>query len=202
MKQQITINLTEEEAMFLKQYSDVFSSEEKIHGTRDPLHIVQTMRRKSINGECCDSSDIDSIEFVIYARAKRTHQECSKITELRFDNHDDMRVAAIDWIKSNHVYSDRAEDYFNETDDDYCSEIVFESKNGLASLTIERLYFSEFYTNVAYFLTKKEALQYISDQRHNLSKPRVYTACMSGHRSKDGDLASLSKLLLRMGKNL
>ncbi len=64
----------------------------------------------------------------------------------------------------------------------------------------EKVYIRTKYQPVAYFLTIKEAEDYIRYQGHNLTNPRVYIYSMG--YSNEGDLVHLYPVLLKMGKKL
>jgi hypothetical protein len=109
----------------------------------------------------------------------------------------DDRVYALEGVAELFRTEEELIDYIS---DDIKSVIGGEApSNPSLSYTIEDIYVSYYYEPVAYFLTRKEANDYLANQKHNLSgHARVYSRCLN--LNAGGELDTIMGLIRRIGE--
>ena len=182
-------NLTEKEEIFLKQYAEVYEKERALDITSNPIVLVQNQ----IKHYTSPNYSFDDIEYEVCINDLWT-EVVSTINDIRdvvseyfADSYGDNFELDIENIISEISYNLKHEDTFT---------MIAHYKN----ISVTAHYINYDYNTVAYFLTRKEAERYIKYQKHNLYKPRVYTA-YSGY-SNYGDFEELRVLMLKMGHKL
>lgn len=177
----INIDITEEQAKFLRQFAKNQHEGAKDNlGTRKPLHLVQTGRDEVVwdGGEDGDetaywSSDLQELyaDEVKLVRDLTGKEDVLPYDEAEFTFINGLQVLDID-------------DYFEA----YGAE-------GCCKVSIVHMY-----DTAAYFFTLEEAKKYLKYQSHNLNRPRIYT--VGGGYGNNGDYEPFYDLLMSIGMEL
>lgn len=182
-------NLTEKEEIFLKQYAEVYEKERALDITSNPIVLVQNQVKYYTSPNYC----FDDIEYEVCINDSWTEtvSVINDIGDVVFeyfaDSYGEGFELDIENIINEVSYNLKHEDIFTT---------IIHGKN----INVTTHYINYGYNTVAYFLTRKEAENYIKHQKHNLYKPRVYTD-YSGY-SNYGDFEALRVLMLKMGHKL
>lgn len=182
-------NLTEKEEIFLKQYAEVYEKERALDITSNPIVLVQNQIKHYSSPNYC----FDDIEYEICINDSWT-----EIVSVINDIGDVVLEYFVDSYGDNFELD--IENIINEISYNLEYEDTFTITTLGENISVTAHYFNYDYNTVAYFLTRKEAENYIKHQKHNLHKPRVYTD-YSGY-SNYGDFETLRALMLKMGYKL
>lgn len=184
------IDLTDKEIAMLTQYANVYDDERDFDGTREPIVLVQVPVWTPADSYNADKTewfdeinhhaftDKEELEEFLYQQLSHNAPDNS-LTEkerLNLRNHVDYILALLTFDKE------------SEYEDEH------------HGIHITPWNFAKSWRTVAYFLTRKEADDYVRYQGHNLTEPRVYTDC-AGY-SNYGDYPIAIALLKRLGEQL
>ena len=165
----LKINLTDEEAAFLKQYAEVYEEERKDDITANPIVVVQ-------NEDCIITQEGYSDRYVW------AWDECS------YESEEEL----VDVLKENDYTGEEIAGVLEEI------ESHGECDLGPSGV-VRKFPVIITHKSVAYFLTRKEGERYARYQKHNLNRPRVYSvytgydnrgdlACLLGLLRRMGDI--------------
>lgn len=185
----MNINLTKEEAYFLKEFAKKqYEGSKGNKGTRTPIHVVEREYVEFIE------TDTDGEVWV-----------CSDLESAAFSSIEDLLEAA---IKEDLINQRELEKYCKEFC--YCSSdsigvccSIDEQKDLLSIFSIDAQYGKQVYSYepVAYFFILDEAIRYKDNyQKHNCDNCRIYTHALG--YSNQGDFPVFWNLLMRLGQML
>lgn len=189
----ITIDLTEEQERFLKEFAaKQYPGSEDNNITETPIHLVQTQRTRVINPEY---EDADIIKYVV-SDWDADFDSPEELVEAYYEDEE----CAVDIVPYDKAYAMekfidiKGEEQIITDEEDY-----FEAY-GIDSDFYDKLHLKYYYDNVAVFFILDEAKKYMKYQRHNLENPRTYT--IGKGYGNCGEYQHFWKLLFDLGKQL
>lgn len=199
MSKQLTIELTEQQEIFLKEFaSKHYDGAEDNLFTSDAFHVVQTKRYNYIpySDDLVDYYNPDKLVFTMDDEYDTWFSDETELIRSYYKEWK-MQDCPID-IKpfGDVIYEqmetvDDEEEYISSYDDYFAAYGV--SIRGIA-------WEEEYWDDIAFFFIRDEAKRYMEYQKHNLHKPRVYT--YSAGYANYGDFVPFRNLLLSMGEKL
>lgn len=191
---EITISITDRLADFLKQYASVYDEERKTDWTNDPIVCVEN-KRKSYTS---DDYSFDGCEYSVWIN------DYDLTEDGLFLDIKEVAKGIGEYLKDNHnMDNEKIEEIIDDMElqlDGFYHSNEWEYDEDNIKIEVKIHYYKHYYEPVAYFLTRKEAEDYVKRQEHNLKSPRVYTKYMG--YSNQGDLLELMKFGKQLGKIL
>jgi len=190
---QITIDLTEQQEYFLKNFAAKQYPESKDNVcTVKPIHLVQTRRERVVD------PDYDSPDITVYYVPDdcESYDSAQALIEAYYEDEE----CPIPIVSFDEAYeSDRFVDIHGE------EQVIVHEDDYLEAYGIQKDHYhivhSEYYYDtVAIFWTLDEAKLYMVYQKHNLCHPRTYT--ISGGYANKGEYEHFWDLLYDLGCQL
>jgi len=194
---EITIKVTEEQEKFLKafalkQYPGAKDNVCTVH----PVHVVENTRYNYVpfHEDIADYYDPDKLAFSYDEERNCWYYDEKELVEEYMNNYgelyipivpfEDMRGKEMKDVHGEIIEVEEFVDYFK----------VYGIKNVAAAWR------EPYYEPAAFFLVREEAEKYMKYQRHNLTKPRIFSHA-AGYDNR-GDLPHFMDFILKVGQAL
>lgn len=190
----VTIELTEEQEHFLKEFAAKHYEGSKHNvGTHQPIHMVQTRRERIVD------PDYDSADEVKYVVPDWDYQDFDSAEELVRAWYEDKDcpieiVSFKDAYRANRFIDIHGEEQVILDEEEYLEAYGIDEKQ------YDKVHRAYYYETIAFFFILDEAKKYIEYQGHNLRSPRTYT--MGGGYANKGEYHHFWELLFSMGLKL